>query len=473
MCLQFWAKEKAFQGRYEAGERVSVWCFPNPPERPHTNAMFSRESGANESHAEDVAPPIHDDYTFAVRMSPVDEQYPPAQTPAHVSQGVDDVPIQYHSTDEPPDASVRSQITVAPLVCESSNSRGGYEASNNDAANFHPLQLPPLAEVSRLLQRYFDVFDPEYPFLRQGEIETRLPQALAELGCPPNDEGSPVFITVTPEASSSIALVCAILALGQNTVDASSRALYSDEAPNHLPGYIMHDASRKLLQAFDGLQRASLDTVRCHLLNCIYALHANMVEVALQLYATAARLLTVVDPPKHHQGRQEQRSAHDLGLWWSVFILDRTLSRISDAPYILRINQLPTEIQDALDGALLNERACIQSQRPVPIPGHRDGRNEASEEDIDIQYLQVMGHLCHLWSSFQDKAYSNRTPGHHCSLKNLAILDTELQIFDASIPSALRWEPPQILESGTTGAKLPDTYRRLSIMLVSMRYCNI
>lgn len=332
-----------------------------------------------------------------------------------------------------------------------------------DTVSF-PLQLPPSFERSWLIQQYFDNFHPAYPFLDQEDFETRVSRTLAQLGCHATDREPPVVVTVDSKASPFLALVCAIWALGQSVSGVSDQVKRNDELADFPPGYSMWSSSRKLLQAFDGLRPPSVDTVRCYVLNCIYALHANMIDVSLQSHAAAARLLILTDSRTCQRRDQQGRSAGETHLWWNIFILDRTLSRMSDVRYMLRLDQLPYEIQRDLEAPWWQEQRCSESSPGVSDLESQLGRNEIAAVDGDVLCLRAMGSLCNMWSVYSDEISKPRR-GNCCTLRQTALLDTELQVFADSLPAELQWggkESPSI----PNGAECNST-RQLLIFLVS------
>ena len=338
---------------------------------------------------------------------------------------------------------------------------------------FH-LQLPPSIERSRLLQQYFDNFHPEYPFLDQRDIETRLSRTLARLGCPTTDTGSSVVVAIDSEASSFMALICAIFALSQSTSRPLEEARSGHQPADHVPGYATWSTSRKLQQAFDGVRSLSLETISCHVLNSVFALHADMVDVALQLHAAAARLLPAVDSPNSCWRRGQQgrsRNAIDL-LWWTVFILDRTLSRISETPYVLHPDKLPDGLRRGLEAPMWQGQTC-ERLPPNAVSSLElwGSENDNGALHMDAICLQVVAYICNLWSSFSDQVLSMPIRGHHCTLRLSALLDTELQVCSASIPAILQWGTPETPEDNIRQGSPSYLNRRLSILLVSASVC--
>lgn len=415
----------------------------------------SRSDGVN-NQAGGLISPYHDGYTLPGREFAIEERR--VRTPSQTLDGVD--AAQY-----PPDGFLDPQLAVAPANAPREVFCGGGEP-RSPAATSYPLRVPPLHERTRFLQQFFVIFQHEYPFLDQRDTEARLSQTLTRLGTDPSNT-----IAVDSEASSFLALVCAVWALGQST--SCSSTVQGGQPSDRPPGHSMYDTSRKLLQAFDGLQRPSLDTVRCHVLHSTFSLHANMIDVALQSHAVAARLLSVVDPQTRQRRDGQGHRVSETSLWWTVFILDRTLSEISETPYVLRVAQLPEELQAGLGAPQWDGQTC--GGLPATVPSPRLLPNEVTAKSTETLYLQVMGYVCHLWDSFPDRRiHSTPARGHRCSLRESALLDAELRVFYYTVPSILKWETRGNREGGMVeGYEAPDGYRRLSILVVSPEPCSV
>lgn len=408
-------------------------------------------SDGGDSRAGSQASPYDD--TFPEQISPVEE--PEVSGSAQIINGSDHSPAPYASLG----AAIRPRTTIP--VASFQNRR---EPSAMSSTITFPLQLPSSFERTWLIQQYFDNFHPAYPILEKEDCETRLSETLAQLGCRGTEIESPAVIAVDSKSSSFMALVCATCALGQSISAVSREAARDDGLPDSPPGHSMWSTSRKLLQTFDGLQPPSLDVVKCHVLNSIYALHANMVDVSLQSHAIAARLLPIASSPTRRRGDEREHSRGDINLWWNIFILDRTLSRMSDTSYMLRLSQLPDEIQRDLEAPWWQGQRCSRSPPDVPDLGSQHGQNEIAAVDGDTLYLRVMGSLCYMWSSFCDQISDPRR-GSHCTMRQAALLDTELQVFAASLPAILELGTSDVLRTPERGESM--TSRRLSILLVS------
>lgn len=373
---------------------------------------------------------------------------------------------QHQIPDGPSDTSSYPQSTAAATTLSKITSSDDYGTLGLDttATSSYPLQLPESSERSRLHRLYFDNFHTEHPFLDEHDVEIRLSNTLDRLGCLDNINTSPI-ISIDGESSSFMAMVCTTWALAQNT-SSPTPGMHSAKAACHLPGHAMYTTSRKVLQAFEGIQPPSLDTVRCYVLNSIYSLHVDMVDIALQSHAVATRLLAIVGPPARKQPGRQERSTGEVRLWWTIFILDRTLSRVAEAPCLLHIHHLPDELHRALETPQWHGRTCDKMPFNMSSPTLQAEQGTASTQNIDNIYLQVVGYVCHLWSNFCDQIHSGQAGDQRCSLRLSALLDTELQVLDAILPAPLRWQTPETPRTGEAG-DASYTRRRLSILLVS------
>lgn len=424
--------------------------------------MPSRSDGAD-SQAGGQASPCQSMFPVPGRMPPVETQHMEGlnQTFDGVNGSAEQRPLPYAGQV----ASLHPESTASATNPSGISLSALHEPLGTPGIRSYPLQLPTVSERLRLHRQYFDSFHIPYPFLDEDDMDMRLSLTLDRLRRP-NNINTPTHICIDSKSSAFIAMVCAAWALARNTLvilPTTENPLSSEE----LPGHAMYTTSRSLLQTFEGTHPPSLDTVRCHLLNTIYALHADMVDCALQSHAVAARLLIIVDSQCRNQTDEQDCNTIARSLWWTVYILDRTLSRVSNVPYLLSNHRLPHELHRALEGPKWQRQMCDS----LPLTSlHSTFHVEQSEDpagDIDDCYLQVMAYVCHLWSSFTDGIHSEAPRYHRCFLREAALLDTEHRVLDATLPSSFQSEILQTPETQVT-RKAANTCRCLSIKLVSL-----
>lgn len=394
-------------------------------------------------------------------MSPVEERH--VEGLCQTFDGVNASSEQPPVSDAPSVASLYHQTSAVTSTPSRPALSDGHERLASTASSSYVLHVPAPSERLRLYRQYFDSFHAIYPFLDEDDMEMRLSHTFDRLGYP-NARDTSTSISIDSEASTFMAMVCTTWALAQTTPGITT-TMENAESREDQPGQAMYTASRNLLQAFEGIYPPSLDTVRCHILYSIYALHGDMLDIALQSHAVATRVMTTVDPMRRGQNdRQESKSA-ELRLWWIIFILDRTLSRICDVPYLFHKHQMPSQLHGGLESPRWQRKMCDMMSPTLRSLALEGEKSTEITGDMDGLYLRIMGYVCHLWSSFMEEIHSVTPEHHRCFLRESTLLDADLQVLNAMLPSTLQWE---ILGSWETpvARNASDTCRRLSIRLV-------
>lgn len=424
--------------------------------------MPSRSDGAD-SQAGGQASPYQNMFPVPGRISPVETQHIEGlnQTFDGVNGNSGQHPLpdaQQVTSFHPESTAITRNPSGIPLSAR-------HEPLGTASISSYPLQLPTVPERLLLHRQYFDSFHIAYPFLDEDDMEMRLSLTLDRLGRADNMDTA-TLICIDSKSSTFMAMVCAAWALAQNTLRISPTT-QNTKLSEELPGHAMYTTSRSLLQAFEGIHPPSLDAVRCHLLNTIYALHADMVDCAMQSHAVAARLLIIADSQGRNQTDRQDCNTTARSLWWTIYILDRTLSRVSDVPYLLSNHQLPHELHRALEAPKWQRQMCDSLPLNSPHSTLHMQQSKDTEEHLDDLYLQSVAYACHLWSSFTDRIHSATPRYHRCFLREAALLDTEHRVLDATLPSSLQSEVLSTLGTQVT-RKASDTCRYLSIQLVSL-----
>ena len=424
-----------------------------------------RSDGA-ESQAGGHASPPQTMCTMSERMSSAEQRH--VEGLRQDSECVNGSSAQHPLPDAPSVASLYPQTTAVNTTPSRIALSAGHERLDSPVTRPYILHVPASTEMFRLYRQYFGSFHAAYPFLDADDMEMRLSHTLDRLGYP-NTMGTSTAISIDSEASTFMAMVCTTWALAQNT-QGITPTMKNANLTEGQPGQAMYTASRSLLQAYEGIHPPSLDTVRCHVLHSIYALHGDMMDTALQSHALAARVMTIVDPTRRKQDDRRESQSAKLRLWWIIFILDRTLSRICHVPYLLHNNQLPNQLRGDLESPKWQTQMCHKTSRILRSLALEGDKDKEIMEDTDDLYLRVLGYVCHLWSSYMDEIHSVSPGDQRCFLRESTLLDAELQVLDAILPSTLQWEILEFREAGVPGNAL-DTCRRLSIRLVGQ--CTI
>lgn len=399
-------------------------------------------------------------------------QHPRDDTVAHDTSGpgISNSPTQTAASDQiwrdaarTPAISLRSQVATAgsapgkPVTPRPDHGQSWAIRPCDTQSNHYAVQLPPADQVTGLLQHYFLNVNYEYPILSRHDVEDRLVSTLSRLEC--RLGRTSMLVTVDSEASRPMSLICALLSLSQFTSNAFASASHNAKPP----GFAWYEHSKKMLQAFES-QKISLDIVRCHTLHTIYALHADMLDAALESHSIASRLLTAVYPPTLCREDEPGRGTAAYNLWWTVFSLDRTLSRVLGISYTLRVNQMPGTLTEQLEIPQGNQRACgRRNSLPQSPTLEAEGIQSTNH---DPAFLEALGYLGHIWSSLYDQLISKSSNTGGCGLRTSALLDTELQLFTATLSDELQWcsreRSAEILSDDG-----PKFSRRLSILTAS------
>lgn len=297
----------------------------------------------------------------------------------------------------------------------------------------YAIELPPISYVKASLQAYFVNTNLDYPALDRPSTEGRIYRVLNGLGYSSYCHQ----VDVDSAAAPSIALLCLMVAIAELTHARTSSAA------------IFYDQAQQLLRRFDH-RPPDLEVVRCHVLSTIYLLHMEFLDLALWSISTSVRLAMLLQlhrpSPTRISGAEHGRSDRDAqDLWWTVYILDRTIARLSGTSYLIRDEEI------GFSKVTYMSPSCERNTM---------GQSEDSE------YLQVLAHLGRLWARIWDDLLSH-AEATGCEWQTAELLDAQIRLFQRQLPPRLVWSSPP-----GPDADLPEEHehvirRRLTTLMVS------
>lgn len=229
---------------------------------------------------------------------------------------------------------------------------------------------------------------------------------------------------------------------------------------SHPPGFEYYTRSKQLLHTFEPAH-ASPDIISCYVLHCIYALQVDNLQASLHSHAAAARSLATIDPYYQDSDCTDR-------LWWTIWILDRELSRMLGISCMLRAEQLPKGLRDRMDNHLIGlgcGRSSTSSDSHNNSPELLSPRLNGKMKDT--VFLEARGYLSETYNRI---CGHNRPSSAHkeCRIRSSAICDAELDIFEALLPQSLRLESGVPMRESNGVASWDTLLHPLIILLVGV-----
>ncbi|KAF5628929.1 hypothetical protein F52700_8022 [Fusarium sp. NRRL 52700] len=301
------------------------------------------------------------------------------------------------------------------------------------------VDFPDSSSLQHLLDVYFRDINSYFPFLDREDTELRIYGLVGRLGCSSYSRN----LVVTKQELSVIALTYIVLAIAE-CVDPGEGVCDGDTKP----GWQRYLQSCRVIQSFCHSKKLSLDVVRAQCLVAAYLLHCEALSAASQAISIAWQQAISVRlnnkkawPTEDARGTlQRQR------LWWTMYFLDRQVSRRSGIAYHIRDTEF-----DVDDFSLRKDGA---ENSPIP----------RADEDSDPSntYLQAQINLARLWSRAWDTFFAvgatNKGDWMEVELMDARILSTS-----RGLPKALTWDSNEISKYAACDEDEPHTRRRLQL----------
>ncbi|EME43714.1 hypothetical protein DOTSEDRAFT_71540 [Dothistroma septosporum NZE10] len=336
----------------------------------------------------------------------------------------------------PDDVSLSSQVAaMRALLSRPSSPDPGRRKRDNKAGLV--VQLPEPIALQSLFDVYYRDFDCYFPFLDRQDLESRVRSVIHRLGYGAHRS----TVVANGQDLSIIALACIMLALAE-CVDAGEGACDGERKP----GWERYTQCRRAMDRLSRSGPLDLDLVRAQCLIAAYLMHvealqeaSHAVTVAWQL-ATSIRLNDQKVWPKDGSTLQRQQ------LWWSIYFLDRQISRRGGITYHIR--DLEFDVEDFTSN---NENTTTTS----PVIFNRPS-------DVAKCYMQGLINLARLWGHVWDTFFAvgalKKGDWMEIEIMDARILNTRRQL-----PDFLTWDTNEIANYLLMGEDESHIRRRLQI----------
>lgn len=320
--------------------------------------------------------------------------------------------------------SLRSQISEARALFKAGGSSESDQQEMYGRGETYPVELPTFAEIEDSLHIYFEITATQYPAFHSPSTISRIHEILEYLSYP----ASGPKVDVDQVAAPTVALLCIMIAMskmtGNNT--SPSNINHSINLKNH---------ARNILQTFE-FRPSDLEVLRCHTLLTVYLLHMDFLDLALQSIAITVQIAMTLQLHQKTQSLRNEADSYDHNLWWTIYILDRSISCLSGTPYLIR--------DEEIDAPRLGPDGNSQRFSLVTYlnhPNQLDRHNELEERSFhrDTTYLEVLAYLGRFWARiWNDLLSDNSQPD--CQWQATEILDAQIRIFQQRLPPELTWK---------------------------------
>ncbi|EWG44876.1 hypothetical protein FVEG_05844 [Fusarium verticillioides 7600] len=294
------------------------------------------------------------------------------------------------------------------------------------------IQFPDSSTLQHLLDVYFCDMNSYFPFLDRQDTELRIYGVVGRLGHSSCNRS----VAVTKEDLSIIALTYIMLAMA-DCVDPDKGACDGDAKP----GWERYLQSCRAIQQFSHSKTLNLDTVRAQCLMAAYLMHVEVLRAASQAISVAWQQAISIrlNDKKTWPGDDAQGVFQRQQLWWTMYFLDRQISRRSGIAYHIRNTEF-----DVDDFTVSTEN--------TPIP----------QAEVTKSYLQALVSLSRLWSRVWDTFFAvgatNKGDWMEVELMDARILNAR-----RGLPKTLTWDSKEIANYAASGEDEPRIRRRLQI----------
>lgn len=309
------------------------------------------------------------------------------------------------------------------------------------------VKFPDPMSLQRLLDVYFRDMDNYFPFLDRRETEMRIDRVARRLGYSSYNR----ILVVPTEDLSDIALACIMLALAESLDTGKT----SCEAAGK-PGWDRYIQSCHAIQRSCRHVATNMNIVGAQCLVAAYLMHCEFLGAASQAISVAWQLATSIRlnnkrarPHEYQQATLQRRK-----LWWTIYYLDRQISRRSGTAYHIRdiefdVDDFAADIDLAASG--------MQSQMD-------------KHSNITRSYLQALIGLARLWGQVWDTffAVGATTKGDWMEVE---IMDARILNTRRQLPRTLTWAAEELVNYTLTGESEPHVRRRLQLYTVSPPHC--
>ncbi|EWY79377.1 hypothetical protein FOYG_17455 [Fusarium oxysporum NRRL 32931] len=330
------------------------------------------------------------------------------------------------------DLTLSSQVAaMSALLSRPPSPKPG--SSCRQTATFQVLiQFPDTSTLQHLLDVYFRDMNSYFPFLNRQDIELRIYSVVGRLGYSSYNRS----VAVTKEDLSIIALTYIMLAMA-DCVDPGEGACDGDAKP----GWERYLQSCRAIQHFSHSKTLNLDVVRAQCLVAAYLMHVEVLRAASQAISAAWQQAISIrlNDKKTWPAEDAQEILQRQQLWWTMYFLDRQISRRSGIAYHIRDTEF-----DVDDFTVHPENNVTQQTK------------------VTESYLQALISLARLWGRVWDTFFAvgatNKGDWMEVELMDARILNAR-----RGLPKTLTWDSNEIFNYAASDEDEPRIRRRLQI----------
>lgn len=302
------------------------------------------------------------------------------------------------------------------------------------------VELPDPASLKYLLDVYFRDLDNYFPFLDRQDTESCIYSVIHRLGYSSNSH----ILVVPSKDLPVIALACIMLALAE-CLDSGEGACDADAQP----GWDRYLASCRAIHQFSLCKAHNMDVVRAQCLVAAYLMHCEALMAASEAIFATRRLGTSIglNNQRAWGNEDERKTLQKQKLWWTIYFLDRQISRRSGTAYHIRDTEFDVDefrLDEKMPDAQIH---CVTS--------------------ITRSYLQALISSARLWGQVWDTffAVGAKKKGDWMEVD---IMDARILNTRRLLPKTLTWNSNELARYSQSDENEPHIRRRLQLFTVSV-----
>ena len=308
------------------------------------------------------------------------------------------------------------------------------------------IEFPDPSALQHLFDVYFREMDNYFPFLDRQQTESLIYSVIRRLGYSSYNR----MLVANLEDLSVIALACIMMAMAE-CLDTDDGARDGDADVR--PGSERYLQSCRAIQYLSQSKSLDIHVVGAQCLVAAYLMHCETLGAASEAIAATWRLATSIRLNNKNAWSNEDidRNLQKQKLWWTIYFLDRQISRRSGLAYHIR----DTEFN--VDDFSLNENAADYNGMP-----HNGWHSSTTRS-----YLQALINTARLWGNVWDTLFAVGATKKG-DLMEVEIMDARILHTRRQLPKALTWVSDELENYTRSGEDEPHIRRRLHLSTVSI-----
>jgi hypothetical protein len=306
------------------------------------------------------------------------------------------------------------------------------------------IEFPDPLSLQHLLEVYFRDMGNYFPFLDRQDTESSIYSVIRRLGYSSYNR----MLVVATEDLPIIALACIMLALAE-CVDSCEGACDGDTKP----GWEQYLQSCRAIQRFSHSKAVDLNIVGAQCLVIAYHMHCETLSAASEAISATWQLASSIrlNNKKAWPNEDAKITLQRQKLWWTIYFLDRQVSRRSGTAYHIRDTEFDVDdFSSNTNNA--NDNSALQTDW---------------QSSITRSYSQALIDLARLWGNIWDTFFAvgakKKGDWMEVEIMDARILNTRRQL-----PKTLTWDSDKLADYTLSGEDDPQIRRRLQVFTVSI-----